>query len=324
MHADERRCNPEGLRGEWWIDDSGFGTFADGDVGDTNHESQAFWSALGIDPEESTEYRRKRIEQNEDEVLEFKAKHPEDEDLQEADAYDIAKSLEEVYPGSGINLVQTIGLLVMGADAKAVEYFESTSSDAREYMMENEGWIRVSGNNFQLMDFDDDALSRIKDFLGQEYPEDESLEEDSFAIEELKKGGKFFSLTGEEIMNSGKSAGDLKFGAMKANPHQWPTAYERGHCDLCHREPIKTFQLKGSPCLCGECAIKWEAWKKRCNEDEGLWSLYLDFMRSIGVRLIYESPESGERAKSRFIESYKSGRGYARKESFERWLGART
>ena len=35
-------------RGEWWIDDSGQLTFADGDVGDTNHEMIAFYAALGL------------------------------------------------------------------------------------------------------------------------------------------------------------------------------------------------------------------------------------------------------------------------------------
>lgn len=214
--ADERRFNP--LRGEWWIDDTGSSWFADGDVGDQNHEGMAFWSALGIDPEESAERNRKQIERNWDDVLEFRALHPEDEDIQEADAYDLAKNLENLVPGDKLDLMDQAALLAIGAEAEAVKFFAEGVSDARDYMMEHQGWIRVAGSNFQLWQFDDSALSNIKGFLGDEYPEDENLEADEFRIEELGPNGKFFCLTGEDIMSSGKAAAELKFGAMKANP----------------------------------------------------------------------------------------------------------
>jgi len=40
------------VRGEWWIDDDGQETFADGDIGDVTHEMVAFGRAANLDEEE--------------------------------------------------------------------------------------------------------------------------------------------------------------------------------------------------------------------------------------------------------------------------------
>jgi hypothetical protein len=167
-----------GLRGEWWIDDSGGATFADGDVGDQNHETIAFWSALGVDPDE-------------------------------------AFSLGEILPNEGLSEEQASGLLEMGAEPKAVEFFSGDGGDARDYMMVERAWIRVADNNFQLWNLDDEALGRIRDFINNEYPEDEDPLEDEFQIEELRKDGVHLSVSGADLIESGKSADALKYSAQR-------------------------------------------------------------------------------------------------------------
>jgi hypothetical protein len=40
------------IRGEYWLDSDGQSTFADGDVGDSNHEMVAFWAGIQLNDEE--------------------------------------------------------------------------------------------------------------------------------------------------------------------------------------------------------------------------------------------------------------------------------
>ena len=184
---------PEGLRGEWWIDDSGTATFADGDIGDQNHESIAFWSALGVDPDE-------------------------------------AFSLGDILPNEEFSEEQVAGLLEMGADPKAVEFFSGGGGDARDFMMVERAWIRIADNNFQLWNLDDEALGRLRDFVNNEYPEDEDPLEDEFEIEELRKGGVHLSVFGADLLESGKSADALKYSAQRErtgmyNPPEFNEAF---------------------------------------------------------------------------------------------------
>lgn len=210
------RRNP--VSGEWWIDDTGFAVFADGDTGDTNHESYAFWSALGLDPEETTSRRRKMIENNWDFVLEHKKSFPDDEDVQEADAFDLAASIEDLCPSCNISDMQVVALRALDANEKAVEFLRSGMADAREYAIVQDNWIRVHGNNFELQTFDDDALGRIRDFIFENFPEDENPDREEFYIEEHATK-KLYTIDGDSLLNSGKSADALKFSAMR-NPRR--------------------------------------------------------------------------------------------------------
>jgi hypothetical protein len=190
---------PGGLRGEWWIDDSGGATFADGNVGDQNHEIIAFWSALGVDPDE-------------------------------------AFSLGEILPNEGLSEEQASGLLEMGAEPKAVEFFSGDGGDARDFMMVERAWIRVADNNFQLWTLDDEALGRIRDFINNEYPEDEDPLEDEFQIEELRKGGVHLSVSGSDLLESGKSADALKYSAQRERTGMYnPQTSERTYYEIGHR-----------------------------------------------------------------------------------------
>ena len=186
----------DGLRGEWWIDDSGSATFADGDIGDQNHEIIAFWSALGVDPDETF-------------------------------------SLGEILPDEGLSEEQASGLLEMGADPKAVEFFSGDGGDARDFMMVERAWIRVADSNFQLWNLDDEALGRIRDFINNEYPEDEDPLEDTFEIEELRKGGVHLSVSGSDLLESGKSADALKYSGRRERTGMYnPPDLDTRHAEL--------------------------------------------------------------------------------------------
>jgi len=215
-----------GISGEWWIDDSGSETFADGDAGDQNHEYVAFWSALGVDEDEirfnAADYILRELS---DIMPEIERKDPERfeelSDLSDREIADeLAGELEEVDAGSGIPSVAAAAALVHAfeADSGAVDFFMGSGGDARFYMMSARNWIRVARNIFQLDRFDDDALARIRDFILEQYPEDENPLEDEFEIEELREGGWHLTLTGEDILESGKTAAQLLFSGRRERP----------------------------------------------------------------------------------------------------------
>ena len=116
------------LRGEWWIDDSGSTTFADGDIGDYNHERYALEVAIGID----------------------------------LDDVDNAELLEAVVDRRFTPEVLE-ALEEAGANMKFVRWCRDDGAcDARDYALEHMGWIRVKGDNFEVWKLDDSALDRIQ------------------------------------------------------------------------------------------------------------------------------------------------------------------
>jgi hypothetical protein len=157
----------ESLRGEFWIDDSGQEVFADGDIGDVNHEGYAFWSALGVDSD-SKEVR----------------------DL-------------NIYPGGGFSNKALRWLRAEGANEKAVKFFQK-GGDARDWAMQEMGWIRVDDELFQVYGLDDKKLERIFDFVWEDKEYDP---EGSITIEDLKTK-KTYGISYSE-MDSINTIGDL-------------------------------------------------------------------------------------------------------------------
>ena len=162
------------ISGEFWIDEGGDSTYADGDVGDKGHIAVAFEAALGIslDSEEPGQPELIPMDKFDDEAAEW--------------------------------------LIENGASKEAVEYLKD-GSDPRDYALEHMGWIRVQGDNFQVWDFNDDALDRIKNFDEWENTEDpESLEEseDTINIEQYKDN-KMWTVSLKELFRA-KSAEGLK------------------------------------------------------------------------------------------------------------------
>lgn len=228
---------PDGLRGEWWIDDSGGATFADGNVGDQNHETIAFWSALGVDPNEeafSSKYATDR-------ALESITEYLRETDTSFSPDEILDSFLEEQVTPGYMTEKHAIGLLALGADAKAVEFFRNHSGDARTFMMVEHAWIRVANSNFQLWNLDDEALGRIRDFINNEYPEDEDPLEDEFQIEELREDGVHLSVSGSDLLESGKSADALKYSAQRERTGMYnPPDLDARHAELAAKAVAET------------------------------------------------------------------------------------
>lgn len=122
-----------GLNGEWWIDESGYPTFTDGDIGENNHATAAIQAALGFSYEDQG-------------VPQIIAHEPLSE---EAIAW----------------------LRTQGSDEEAIEFLKD-GSDPRDYVLTKLGWIRVKDSNFQTMHFSNDALNNIRSFIGEMLEDD--------------------------------------------------------------------------------------------------------------------------------------------------------
>jgi len=122
-----KRGNPSVIRGEWWIDNTGYVGFADGDVGDENHELVAFVSALQL------------------------------QDWRPGDP--------EINAGEPLTN-EAIDWLRERNVPDAVIRFFLNGADAREYQIRMNGWIRVKNDTFEMWVFDDEALKRIQRFDG--------------------------------------------------------------------------------------------------------------------------------------------------------------
>lgn len=109
--------------GEWWLDDSGQTTFADGDIGDANHEMIAFQAALEIDLEDS--------------------------------------DLPEMMMGEPLSQEAVEFLEENGVSERAINFFKK-GGDARDYALEFMGWIRIKGKHAEVWKLDDGALENLK------------------------------------------------------------------------------------------------------------------------------------------------------------------
>lgn len=129
------------LNGEWFIDDSGQATFADGDIGDFNHESYALQSKI---PEE----------------------------------------LYERYENGKLTKRQRAEI-----GEEFLQYMEH-GGEARDWMVEREGWIRVQGTNFELYELSEAQLDHIISFVGEELGswDAEDIEDFDIYINELSTG----------------------------------------------------------------------------------------------------------------------------------------
>lgn len=195
------------LRGEWWIDEDGNASFADGDTSDFDHTTIAFEAALGI----SLDDRHLPI---------------------------------GIVPMDKLNKEAVEWLRENGTSAEAIEYLKD-GSDPRDFMIEKKNWIRVQGNNFQMWTFDDDALDRIKNFDGWNDVDDpEELEKSEHTITvEQYKDNKTWSISLKDLFKA-KSAEGLK--RYKDGIGKWRNPPPKGGI-LAEKDGVvlKTFKRNG-------------------------------------------------------------------------------
>ena len=176
---------------EAWLDGSYYATFADGDIGDQNHEAVAFESALGLDNDLVEKlYREHDIEINangvpEEELGELYAEENDIEVTEETDLHALGRKWLEEH----------------GADLEFLDW----GGDARSYMMHKANWVRAAGSNFQVHELNAEALANIRDTdLWENVETDDELEpdqsEDEVWLEEMSTG-ETYALTLKDLLN---------------------------------------------------------------------------------------------------------------------------
>jgi len=197
------------LSGEYWIID-GSPVFADGDIGDMNHEAHVisyltsqFANLLGIDKDDvpHLQYLEDQIKHNfiEDGLIE---KGEESEEKYDNDpASFILEYLKQNYLHVFNNNEKQL------TDAFFLAYGSSGRNDARDYGMKYLGWIRVQGNNIQTWTLTSEDMSNItrgiSSVIEQEIgSEEDDLQDLTFNVESMTNK-KYYSDVPFEVIDSG-------------------------------------------------------------------------------------------------------------------------
>ena len=141
--------------GEWWIDSYGQVMYADGDVGDMNHEAYVIDHVIG-------KYIYDEFDHGDWKDWEGFKKELAKEELEEQYDEEIASKL--LLDPKQVETAYLKKLLEMGMTNEEYMIAEQMG-DARKYGMEQLGWIRVAGNNIQTFNLTHDDLKRIADGL---------------------------------------------------------------------------------------------------------------------------------------------------------------
>jgi hypothetical protein len=203
------------LSGEWWLDESGNSTFADGDVSDADHASIAFEAALGL---------------SEDEREEIFAEHdidihpgPGGLPLEALGRAWLAENDEELRDSDDLRELGKDFLVQHGANRKFLNWYEKTlQKDPRDYALKHMDWIRVQNDKFQVQKFDDSALHQIRNSdLWDNADEPEKLEfvNEPVEIEELSSG-RYVIVPYRVLFDSSMSAARILSYGERAAPGQ--------------------------------------------------------------------------------------------------------
>lgn len=185
---------------EAWLDGSGYATFADGDIGDRNHEMVAWQSAIGLDGDLVEKLAFKHN-------IELNANGIDFDGL--GNLYAEENEIEVRDTAHRVQLARQ-WLEENGADMEFVDW----TDDARSYMMKKSGWVRVAGSSFQLYEFNADTLDNIRNTDLYENVEtddgnDPAESEDDVWIEEMSTGESFV-VTLRELLDSSLGVEALK------------------------------------------------------------------------------------------------------------------
>ena len=186
------------MNGEWWIV-GGSAMFADGDVGDFNHEGYVIQSVS------------QEIAETVDSMGLADVRNPECVDIEKVLA-DVGGALvaEMVRSGKGLPDEDEVevGINYLISEGIATEEAISTArgiGDARLYGMKHLGWKRVKGNNVETWHLTASDLSDIASGLG-EILTSEDGDDFSFNIE-VASSRKFFEEVPILVIESGNLSG---------------------------------------------------------------------------------------------------------------------
>ena len=194
------------LRGEWWMTQDG-PQFADGDVGDMNHEMIAANEAVY----DFRNYLLRKAEKSKSKAFKIRAA-------------EFDKFVDEGNDGGGFDpsRVREEALKAIGKDIDAVAAWSEKESakqsedqraqfklmidsvtgqlrDNRDYGLAK-GWVRVLGNNLQFPSLSDEALRRVADQLYE--TEGETVWRQSFTVEDTA-GRRMFDDVPFEALEKG-------------------------------------------------------------------------------------------------------------------------
>lgn len=210
------------IRGEYWIQD-GAVDFADGDVGEQNHEMVAL-NAIASDHLDSMADYAEELD------IDTRKLGRVDDDPSQA-AYHLIKSISHTLDERGESPLKIADLIVKKIEIDMEVYKMLASggdprlnrivgvSDPRLYVMKNYGWIAVRSNNVELHGFDQkkkkNLIDGIEEILDQEGLDDPD-EEVEFNLYDHKNG-----------RSSDLTLADLK-GESTLRPQTMPnTTYNR-------------------------------------------------------------------------------------------------
>lgn len=218
-----RRRNP--VTGEYWIDDSGRAEYADGDVGDKNHEmivaeglTRTFLSAMDID--DSDEHIG-TLPDHEDEIRAWCLEAGGvEEDPQgydpEDDAEWLAKNAEalELIDRDPIEFARDLVRGMIGKRFPAKGQFDyawavacgAGNYDARVYAMQYDGWKRVARHEIETWTLTAHDLKVIADGLSDAAGGEELEPNETFNIEVRSTKKYYTDVTWAEIDSGDVSA----------------------------------------------------------------------------------------------------------------------
>jgi hypothetical protein len=161
--ADAEELETVGISGEYWFDENGQTMYADGDVGDMNHEAYVIQTCISQLAGEFDVYIDEPYLETgsilEDEIVE---KIIDDLDIEdESEKEDKIEQIKNDPADAMIDyLVQNTSMEIDAASDLVLNAYGS-KGDAREYAIKNWNWSRVQGDSIETLKLTADALKTI-------------------------------------------------------------------------------------------------------------------------------------------------------------------
>lgn len=170
------------VRGEYWVVD-GRADFADGDIGDKNHEMIALDSIASDHLDALLDYAEELGADTEEIGI---------HDEPFTTASELMDAIHSALIERGVASVKVSEWIIKRLQTNMETYkLLGGGGDARLYVMKNKGWVAVRSNNIELFGYNQDKrreiISGIEDILDQEGVE-ESDEEIEFNLYDHKTG----------------------------------------------------------------------------------------------------------------------------------------